>query len=593
MSPQYQQAVVTLVPTLSQPQAGSTAPHGGGFTITGGTGACVTPPNGTYWDLGVRGDTGAGNHSSGFTLHPTFSVLTSTAGYGSANNTAGDPDVASEYCNGSRVPPEFGGMGYQVPPGTNEGNVPVPIFNLTAGATVDEGNNWINISWGPLAMTNPSSGAVLGNYAIAGGSSAINTGISSPVSGVTPPSTDYFGRTRTSPYDIGAVEYNGPAAPILNSISPNTGARGTSVAVTLSGTNLTGTTAVTVSGTGVTVSNIVVVNATTVTATFTISATATLSGRIVTVTTPGGPSNAVAFTVVNPPAPTLTSVSPNTGARGTAVPVTLTGSNFTTTGSTVAVSGGGVTVSGVTAVDSAHITATFTFTNGAALGARNVTVTTPGGTSSPVTFTVQGATLTSISPITGTRGTSVPVTLTGTNLTGATGLNGLGGGVSVATGTFNVVNSTTITATLNITSGAGLGNRNISVTTPIGTTNTVSFTVQGATVAFAGPAPAMNGGGLSTKNGTITVSNTASGANAGPLTLTAAPTFTRVSGGGAGTFSITGGTCANGTVVNPGSNCTITVQYVPTNTSNATYNVTITDTGDSQASRNTPNFTVN
>ena len=49
--------------------------------------------------------------------------------------------------------------GTTFPQGTNEGNVPVPVFSLTAGATVDEGNNWINISWGPLSMTSPSTGA--------------------------------------------------------------------------------------------------------------------------------------------------------------------------------------------------------------------------------------------------------------------------------------------------------------------------------------------------------------------------------------------------------------------------------------------------
>ena len=72
---------------------------------------------------------------------------------------------------------------------------------------------------------------------------------------------------------------------------------------------------------------------------------------------------------------------------------------------------------------------------------------------------------------------SVPVTLTGTNLTGATALTGLGTGVSVATGTFHVVGSTSVTATLNIASSATAGIRNITVTTPIGTTNTVAFTV--------------------------------------------------------------------------------------------------------------------
>ena len=589
MNAQYQQAVVTLVPTLTQPQAGSTASFGGGVTITGGTGACVTPPNGTYWDLGVRGDTGPTNHSSGFTLHPTFSVLSvppATLGYGGSNNTAGNPDVASQYCNGSRVPPEFGGMGYQVPPGTNEGNVPVPIFNLTAGATVDEGNNWINIIFGPLSMTSPSTGSVLGNYAITTGSSAIDTGTSASVSGVTPPNTDYFGQPRTTLYDIGAVEFR-PTPLTLSSISPTSGVRGTAVPVTLTGTNLTGVTNVTVSGTGVTVSNIVVVNATTVTATFTIASNATLSARNVTATSPGGSATLTnAFTVLGP---TLTSIAPNAGFRGTTVHVVLSGTNLT--GATaVSVSGSGVSASSFTVVNPTTINANITITAGAGLGNRNVTVVTPIGTTNAVTFTVMMQTLNSVTPNSGTRGTSVPVTLIGTGLSTATAVNVTGVNVNAS---FTIVNDTTINATIIINPSAVLGNHNVMVTTAGGNTNNVPFTVLGATVAFAGPTPAMNGGGLGTKNGTITVSNTASGANAGPLTLTVAPTFTRVSGTGAGTFTITGGTCVNGAVVNPGSSCTITMQYVPTNTSNATYNVTITDTGDSQVSRNSPNFVVN
>jgi len=39
----------------------------------------------------------------------------------------------------------------------------MPLFNLTAGATVDEGNTWINIKWGPLALTNPVTGVTLGH----------------------------------------------------------------------------------------------------------------------------------------------------------------------------------------------------------------------------------------------------------------------------------------------------------------------------------------------------------------------------------------------------------------------------------------------
>ena len=46
-------------------------------------------------------------------------------------------------------------------------------------------------------------------------------------------------------------------------------------------------------------------------------------------------------------APTLTSVSPNQGIRGTTVAVTLTGTNFVVGATTVTVSGGGVTVTNV------------------------------------------------------------------------------------------------------------------------------------------------------------------------------------------------------------------------------------------------------
>ena len=84
--------------------------------------------------------------------------------YPGLNNTANNPTVMSQYCNGSRMPPEFASMGYQVPPGISDATVPNPVFNLTPAATVDEGNNWINISWGPLALTNPVTGFPLSNY---------------------------------------------------------------------------------------------------------------------------------------------------------------------------------------------------------------------------------------------------------------------------------------------------------------------------------------------------------------------------------------------------------------------------------------------
>jgi hypothetical protein len=49
-----------------------------------------------------------------------------------------------------------------------------PIFNLSPSASVDEGKNWINMSWGRLVLTHPVTGGILGSYALASGSPAIN-----------------------------------------------------------------------------------------------------------------------------------------------------------------------------------------------------------------------------------------------------------------------------------------------------------------------------------------------------------------------------------------------------------------------------------
>jgi hypothetical protein len=201
-----QQNVVTLFPTLSQATTGQCV---SGLSSTWTTG-------GGYWDLGVRGDTGPANHGSGFTLNPTNSVLTNTSGY-SGTNFNGNPQFVSQYCNGSRVPPEATcksvtgqtiACGYQAPPGISDATVPNPIFSLTPSATVDEGNNWINLSWGPLALTDPVHNLLLGNYAPNTGSSAIDHGLTSS-SNVAAPTTDFFGNNRIAPYDIGAIEVSG------------------------------------------------------------------------------------------------------------------------------------------------------------------------------------------------------------------------------------------------------------------------------------------------------------------------------------------------------------------------------------------------
>jgi hypothetical protein len=219
LSAQFQQNIVALfnaggTAVANQPSADATTANGNGVIITGGTGACV--PGSSYWDIGVRGDTGPTDHSSTYTLAPTYSILTSTTGYSSTNLNS-NPTLVSQYCNGARTPPEFKSSGYAVPPGISDATIPNPIFNLTPAATVDEGNNWINMSWGPLAETNPVTGTPLGNYALATGSPAQDKALGSVA-----PSTDFFGTARPQGCapDIGAYEIPVAGAPKCASVSP-------------------------------------------------------------------------------------------------------------------------------------------------------------------------------------------------------------------------------------------------------------------------------------------------------------------------------------------------------------------------------------
>ncbi|MDX1567550.1 MAG: plastocyanin/azurin family copper-binding protein [Longimicrobiales bacterium] len=86
--------------------------------------------------------------------------------------------------------------------------------------------------------------------------------------------------------------------PTLSSISPNSGQQGSTVGVTLTGTNFDeGNASVSVSGSGVSVQNVSVSGATSITADFVIGDQATADARDVTVSTAAGTSGSVTFTV--------------------------------------------------------------------------------------------------------------------------------------------------------------------------------------------------------------------------------------------------------------------------------------------------------
>ena len=117
------------------------------YEVTGGAAGLMPSLSGDctgdYWDLGVLGD-------SGFSLRPQNSVLTDSSGYANSN-VSSDPNLLSDYCNGSR---ELLGA-------------PGPMLAIPA---LDEGGAaWIDVRYGPLV-----SG---GDYHIGEGSSAIGRGV--------------------------------------------------------------------------------------------------------------------------------------------------------------------------------------------------------------------------------------------------------------------------------------------------------------------------------------------------------------------------------------------------------------------------------
>ncbi|MFR9752664.1 IPT/TIG domain-containing protein [Nocardia sp. 004] len=197
---------------------------------------------------------------------------------------------------------------------------------------------------------------------------------------------------------------------------------------------------------------------------------------LVTVINSGGVSNGVPYTYGAPAIPTLTAIAPTAGLTTGGNIVVLTGTNLT--GATAVTFGGTPAVSFT--VDSAtQITA---IAPAGAVGPVGVTVSTPGGTSTPIIYAyVSVPTLLSVSPTTGSNIGGTVVTLTGTGFTGATAVTF---GVTPAAG-FTVDSDTQITATA---PPGALGLVGVTVTTPGGTSNPVLFTyAQDPAVTVVGP----------------------------------------------------------------------------------------------------------
>ena len=159
--------------------------------------------------------------------------------------------------------------------------------------------------------------------------------------------------------------------PAVISIAPNSGPAAGGKIVTISGSNFTGATAVNFGGAAAIWFNVT-------SATSIVAKSPAGTGTVnVTVTTGGGTgatSAADQFAYIA--APTVSSIAPNSGPTAGATSVAIGGANFT--GAT-AVSFGGVPAAAFTVGSATSITAT---SPAGTAGTVNVTVTTPGGTSS-------------------------------------------------------------------------------------------------------------------------------------------------------------------------------------------------------------------
>jgi hypothetical protein len=177
-----------------------------------------------------------------------------------------------------------------------------------------------------------------------------------------------------------------PDPPDLLDIDPDSHPQGFVVTVRLTGTDLLTTRDVDVSGSGVTVNSFNGLSDTEVEAELELDETAIPGDRDVTVTTLGG-SHSITFEVEACPAPTLASVTPDSGNRGTSVQVTVDGSDVLQFKG-LDISGGGVTVDSIDDVDDDTVVATLDIDGSAAPGNRDLTVTNHGGTSAPLVFKV-------------------------------------------------------------------------------------------------------------------------------------------------------------------------------------------------------------
>jgi hypothetical protein len=248
------------------------------------------------------------------------------------------------------------------------------------------------------------------------------------------------------------------------------------------------------------------------------------------VTTPSGTSStgsADQFTYTAAAAPSVTSVTPNSGSALGSSLVTVLGTGFT---AATAVKFGTTAATSFTILSDGAI---LVVVPAGSVGTVDITVTTPSGSSSTgsadqYTYTTapSAPSVTSVSPSTGSGSGGTVVTVTGTGFTGATAVNF---GATPASAFF-VNSDTTLTV---VAPAAAAGTVDITVTTPSGTSSTGSADQY---IYSSTSAPSVTGVSLSSdpvnQTANVTISGSGfTGATAVNFGATSAVSFTVMSDG--------------------------------------------------------------
>ena len=265
-----------------------------------------------------------------------------------------------------------------------------------------------------------------------------------------------------------------PGTPVLTLANPNSGSQGqTNEFVTLTGQYTHFQQGVTTAsfGAGITVAQLTVNSATTATAKLNINPTATIGFRNVQVTTGGEAVGLTNGFQVTPGVPIITQVNPNTGKQNQQNEVVNITGLFThfLQGVTTASFGAGITVNSLTVNSDTTAMASITIDPAAALGLRNVTLTTNSEVATMAdAFTVQPGlpVLTLVNPNSRQQGQAnqvINVTGQYTNFVQGTTFASFGTGVTIVN--ISVGSPTTAAVTVTIANNAPLGTRAVTMTT--------------------------------------------------------------------------------------------------------------------------------